>query len=258
MTLKDAVVITALSQVDALFEPIRDWRADFWVATHHLRANYSRHGLGYRGSGLKESERALRSLAKSRLIARRRGANKTVAIVLLEAGFREGWRLTGVGQDQAIVVLTEAARLRPAGQWVPETAFNEGRGWGDGDHSAELKNIQRFHTPALSLRWLESQADFYGRVGYRVTPRGLEVLRKDASEGEHEELPAVEPEREAVDLYLRVYADSIHWLDAQTNILVGRRGETGPAFLPLTAWLEHEQTVESGGRQLVASPYTGS
>jgi len=234
----DKILVQALAFASALHEPLRDVRAPFWASTWRLRDVYRRSGSPYRGSAGMESSRALSELARDGLVVRRRGQRKTVGIKLTEAGLDATWRLVGRNPADALMVAGEVDRLGLGGRWVRETAFNHGRGWGDG-FSAELKIVQAFHSPALVAGWMESNCDMLGRVGYRTTQAGREALVED--EGIHDsgsEPP--EPDREVLDLFDQHYRESLNWLSSQDAASVGARGSIGNLPLPPTAWLETE------------------
>lgn len=241
MTSACQILVESLAFADALFEPIRDPMVEYWAAVWVLRWRYAERGLPYRGGGSKDSERALTELVKAGLVVRRRAVQKTIGIRLTPSGLAEAWRLIGVGPDDALVVTREVHRLGSGRRWVPEVRFNQGRGWGDG-HQADLKSVCRFHLPALTAGWIESQCDSFGRVGFRTTRGGLDAMveaetsfSSDVNAG-HSRPPEAAPD--VVELYVGSYAESIAWLNAQTDVSVDSRGEIGNLPLPTSAWIE--------------------
>jgi hypothetical protein len=238
LTLADSILIECLAGVTALFEPLRDWEAPYWAATCVLRWRYDRLGLPWRAAGDKERERALSNLVHRGLVARRRAASKTIGVRLTQTGLEHGWRLTGTPADNARVITEKVAELGPGGRWVPEIAFVGASNWGD-DLKEELKSLQTFHAPALVRQWIESNADFHGRLAYRCTKAGLAALRKPEtapSTNGDGEAGSPEPEDEVMDVYLQAYSETINWLNTLDNDRVDARGEIGQIPLNVAEW----------------------
>jgi hypothetical protein len=61
----------------------------------------------------------------------------------------------------------ETARRHVGPTWTPETALNDGRGWGDG-HSQELAFIEELMLPALIRGIVVSGSTLYGHTFYRL------------------------------------------------------------------------------------------
>jgi hypothetical protein len=120
-----------------------------------------------------------------------------------------------------VIVLDAVLSLGPAGAWIPEPAFNDDRGWGDGHH-AELKRIDACNVCASTAGLIESNCGQTGWVCYRA-------LGKPRPEVPPGELAAGAPEAdpEAVDLYCRTLRETFTWLDSQSAESVGQRGEIG-------------------------------
>jgi hypothetical protein len=240
MTFAQQILVECLASADALHEPIRNPHIDSWAATWVLRKRYPRQGLPWRAGGDKERERNLTELVQDGFVKRRRAQRKTIAVMLTFSGLAEAWRLIGVGPDDAHGVLREVNRLGPNRRWVAEIKFSGGYGWGD-DRQQVLKLVQTSHAPALTAQWVESSCDTHGRVGYRVTALGLDVLVKSAlspsgnGRADHVAEPP-EPNDDAIKAYAAAYAEMIVWLDAQTNILVDARGEIGAIPLSASIW----------------------
>jgi hypothetical protein len=84
----------------------------------------------------------------------------------------------------------ETVRRHVRQQWTPETALNDGRGWGDGC-SRELAFVELLLLPALARGIAVSASDVFGRVRYR---RLANVPAWPTPEDE-------EPVRELAELY---------------------------------------------------------
>jgi hypothetical protein len=247
MTFVQQILVQCLAQVDALWEPLRVPMAESWAAVWVVRWDYRKKGLPWRAGGEKEAERGLTALVGAGLLQRRRAARKTTGVKVTPRGFCEGWRLVGVAPDAALELTRRVHQLGAGGRWVRETSFTGGMGWGDGNVEA-LKHAVVLMRPALARRWVESHCDLYNRVGYRVTGAGLAALAApvEASEGgngRHGADPPA-PDDAAFDVYNDAYKDMIMWLDSQTNVSVGARGEIGPAPLSTAEW--EERIHESG------------
>ena len=241
MTLVQEILVESLAFADALHEPIREPMASHWPATWVLRWRYPRCGLPWRGGGDKRHERALTEAVKGGWLVRRRASRKTIGVRLTTSGLAEAWRLIGVHPHTALIVTRECARLGPDRRWVAEIHFNRGKGWGD-EHASSLKEIQAFHRHARTSGYIDSNCDSHGRVGYRCMEIGRSALAEAARQNGHadpgEEVP--EPDPETLELYDRSYMESINWLNSQTNVSVGARGEIGQIPLPTSAWLTTE------------------
>src|SRR5690606_12009516 len=103
----------------------------------------------------------------------------------------------------------EFERHAPQGTWIPEIAFTGGVGWGDG-RKDELKRIQTRHRPAMVAGLVESNVLTTGGLCYRLLPG---KARPETPEG-FGEIEPPEPDPEAIELYNRVYPETIAWLDA--------------------------------------------
>lgn len=237
MTPVEQLLVRLVAESDALHEPIRDSAAPSWSATHQLRAGYESRGLPWRAGGSKEVERDLTALVVAGFAVRRRGRSKTIGVRLTRAGLWAARRLVGETEGEALGFAREIARNAPAGRWVPETAFNGGRGWGDG-RGAELKQVAAAALGALSAGWAESNADVCGRVGYRLLPAGVEALEAAGAEGEAEDAP--EPAAGALEVYGQAYRETLFWLDSLTPGQVGDANELGRLPLPTSAWATGE------------------
>jgi hypothetical protein len=230
MTNEDGILIDSLAGKTALFEPMRDFSARYWPAVWSLRERYNTRGLPWHGSGDKAAERALAALVRRRLVLQRR-ALKTVAIRLSTEGVTEAFRLLGIGRADALAAAREVAGCGPVDSWIPETALNNGRGWGDGHH-AELKTVWNRLAPATALGWLESHTDTQGHVGYRVTKSGLAEIARPTSEADQTD----EPAPEALDHFEVAYGRWIAWFNGLDAAAVGARGDIGAIPLPATVW----------------------
>jgi hypothetical protein len=233
MTPVEQLIVGLLAQADSVFEPLRDPKSSTWAATHVLRSGYAARGLPWRGGGSKEAQRDLAEAAAIDLVVRRKGRSRTVGVKLTRAGLDRAWRLVGVDPADALAVVREVDRLAPLGIWVRETRFSNGMGWGDGNE-AELAEVARFHRPALAAGWIESNSDARRHVAYRTTKAGRAALAAPA-EATGPEPDA--PSKEAGDIYARVYAETIMWLDSITPESVGAaKLELGELPLSCAVW----------------------
>jgi hypothetical protein len=238
--LPEQILIKQLALVDALFEPLRDPSAKYWAPVHVLRRRYHEGGLPWRAGGSKDHQLALDEMVKCGLIARRKGTGgaKTVAVRLTDSGFVASWAFLGVEANTPLVVLGEVIRLGGSKHWVPETSFNDGRGWGDGCEG-ELRLVATFHRPALAVGWIESHVDTQRHVGYRATPRGLKVHRNPPALFAEAAGPPEEPDEATLQAYIQAYQEALGWLNAQTDVSVGERSEIGPIPLNACVWHDH-------------------
>jgi hypothetical protein len=231
MTLAQTILLETLGLADALWFPIRDPFCDYWAATWVLRKRYAEQGLPYRGGGSKDHERALTESVSSGWLTRRRAQRKTIGARLTRAGLVEGWRLLGMGPGTDVVIHSEVLRHGPPGAWIPETAFNHGRGWGD-SHAQELRIIDFANLQALTSGLVQSNCLMKGGVCYRSTLALLPSLTA-------EELDADDPEAdpEALNVYDTAFSGGLYWLNTQTNATADARGEIGELYLPPFALL---------------------
>jgi hypothetical protein len=241
MTCAQGILIDALGMADALWLPMRDPFAESWAAVWTLRRRYGTQGLPYRGGGSKESERALTACVNGGLVVRRRAARKTTGLRLTRKGLESAWSLTGDHPAGDVIVLDRCLELAPAGTWIPEVAFNGGRGWGDG-HARELMRIEHAHLNALTAGLVESNCLMHGQVCYRVVAERPE----GADEAIERDWPEADPE--ALEAYGRAFREALTWLGAQTNVSVGARGEIGELYLAPHQLLPYEAAERAGRR----------
>jgi hypothetical protein len=239
MTSVERLLVAALAQLDAVYEPIRDPQFPAWSSVWQLRWSCAAAGLPYRAGGSKEAERILTEAVAAGFVQRRRARSKTTGIQLTTDGLLTAWTLTGTSADAPLVATREVDRLAEytEGAWVRETSFNHARGWGDGC-SEELKAVFHWLLPALVAGWVKSNCDMLGRVGYQVTPEGREAMYTLAPAPDEDEVPIAPPEAspEVVQEYLSTYREATFWCDSLRPGSVGPRSEIGELPLSAAVW----------------------
>lgn len=192
------LLVRTLAAVDALFWPMReaDWRARVGGALYTAQRDFFNRGgvrvpIGGSAAQRKRGERLVNRLEEagylivsrqrqSRFLALTDHAEDKLRVMLghpgLASSFAAAWTLEGRG-------------------FVPEIAFNGGRGWGDGC-SQELLRVELLMLPSLLRGYVESNSTTRGHVCYRwlaSPPTGWPEVTGDHSK--------VHPE--LVDLYWR-------------------------------------------------------
>lgn len=239
MKIENSVLVGILAATDAIWLPLRDWTAPRPANTYAARRSFAAGGVPWASAetteaGRKRSQRCLEELVAAGLVVGRKPKRaKTLSVRLSDAADHAARRLCGLADEEGGV-----ATLREVGGrserraelltdvWVPETALNDGRGWGD-HHQEELATVEQMALPALVRGWLDSRADSEGRVYYAVTARGWKLIdaNREAQEPHSEDgSPA------ALDLY----QDRIAAALARLGTAEPPRGDIGEIPLPVS------------------------
>jgi hypothetical protein len=122
----------------------------------------------------------------------------------------------------------ETVRRHVGPTWTPETALNDGRGWGDG-HSQELAFIEELMLPALIRGIVVSGSTVHGNVYYKLQVASIPSWEEPVED--------VEPDPELA----RLYYDEVK--AARERILAADVGSLEIGELPLpvggVAWTKN-------------------
>lgn len=213
LTHEGVTLIQVLGWTDALFWPAREYKVRSWAHIHRARWRYHTQGVPWRSQAKGDNaieqarSRAIKSLSQHGMLTlvRAKGKGTRVSHVrLTDEGEQAAGALLGTDREYGAIVFCQEARRLTQGEriWIPEIAFNEGRGWGDG-HNQELAVIARTADSALMRGLAVSNCDTTGHVGYCLTEAGM------ACDDEREETIYDEPDRALLELYEESFEEAI-------------------------------------------------
>ena len=188
MNRPEALIISLLAALDALFTPIRDWSNGPRVAAIvHRRDQYARRGLPVTGGGntpgqRKQQERNLDTIEATGLVTFTRRQGRRATWKLTEPA---DWRLRALCACSdwpetllcllAINAHEQSPRLEQPYSAVPEVWLT-GKDYGAPAAADRFKHVEDLLAPALCRAWAIASSDEAGRVGYTVTDEGRAVL----------------------------------------------------------------------------------
>jgi DNA-binding PadR family transcriptional regulator len=188
LTLEGQLLLEILGWSDALFWPTSDLRAPWQPHVTVAKRKYPLQGVPWRSTARGDNKleqargRALRRLQQHKLvqIIRARGkATRISHVKLTDAGEQEAGRLLNDDRAYSAQLFCEEARRLTEGQrlWIPEIAFNEGKGWPDAsgaefDHD-EMAVIARTAASALMRGLVVAECSGRGRIYYSLTDEGM-------------------------------------------------------------------------------------
>lgn len=162
------LLVRVLGRQDAVWLPIRcsEWEHPRPAAIYHAQQAYRRNGgitivIGGSSAERKSGERSIdRLLAAGYLKARQRKRGRLLWLAdVAEDRVRQLCGLPGLWLS------FETAR-RFNQDWVRETAFNDGKGWGDG-RSQELNFVEALMLPCLIRGIVHASSTIHGHVLYQ-------------------------------------------------------------------------------------------
>jgi hypothetical protein len=163
------LLIRVLAATDAVWLPIRrsEWEHSRPAAIHFARASCrSNRGVIVAAPGAdavrKSAERWTDAMIQAGYLKARRRARGRYLRLTDEAEDRVR-QLCGL---PGLWLSFEAARRHVRPDWTPETALNNGRGWGDG-HSQELAFVELLMLPSLIRGVVVSASTVRGHVFYK-------------------------------------------------------------------------------------------
>lgn len=177
-------LLDLLAEVDALFEPIRDWSSTRRnAAIIKARRQFHERGIPFRTAGGTGSERTAATRAADELEAtklvvfsRRRGRRTTWKLSEAEDWRLRWWTHQAEVHEMALALFAvDVVSATLEGAICPEIRLTGGRGW-DGEPSEQLLGIEELLLPALVRDFVVSHSDHHGRVGYSLTDSGRKFL----------------------------------------------------------------------------------
>lgn len=125
--------------------------------------------------------------------------------------------------------------------WIPEIAFNNGRGWGRRGFHHELVDVEDRMMPGMVRGHIEANADCYGRVWYRLTPDGLAVAAGEL-------VPEVIPDLPEAESWAIDHATACSAV-AMASIREKVDGQRDIGAIPLPSSMLDKQTARAMARE---------
>lgn len=196
MRTRDSILISLLAATDAAWLPSRESHGvkinSRVTSVYEARKRFREAGVPWASGGTsdaerKEIQRALEDLKESGdVIATKPNGSKTLFAKLSDDAYDRTRRECNLlGFDVGFLMLKAVAlcSVRPATVmqhvWIPETKFNNGRGWGDGNQNELFIAVSQRALPALAAGWLDTQCDSQRHVYYFVTELGWQLIDAD-------------------------------------------------------------------------------
>jgi hypothetical protein len=192
LTDTSAIIVRILAHSDAVLLPIRQWEGrtstNRWEGLRWLPGR----GVPYRvntsgdEAGRKSGERQLVELAGLGLLVLHRTKTKWPFTRLTDKGETRARQACGYDAEHLARLTLEAVAERTDRNpktldqlWLPETALNDGKGWGLDAPPADrrgLAAVETLYLPAGFRGWVIAHSDFCGRAYYCVTYLGWAEL----------------------------------------------------------------------------------